>query len=103
MKSKNNLETLKKNRGGKRPLIQKQAKIDDEARFVETYKKGVFNNKLREILMLRDPPITTRVELKAAVSNAQVGMLKYTKTFSNSNSRVRVTPERRIGNTQENQ
>ena len=50
---------------------------------METYKKGVFNNKLRETLMLRDPPITTRVDLKAALTTAQVGMLKYAKTFSN--------------------
>ena len=33
--------------------------------------------------MLRDPQITTRVELKAALTTAQVGMLKYAKTFSN--------------------
>ena len=32
--------------------------------------------------MLRDPQLTTRVERKAAVSNAQVGMLKYAKTFA---------------------
>ena len=63
--------------------LQKQAKIDDETQFVETYKKGIFNNKLRERLMIRDPPITTRAELKAAVSNAQIGMLKFAKTFSN--------------------
>ena len=50
---------------------------------METYKKGVFNNKLRETLMLRDLPITTRVDLKAALTTAQVGMLKYAKTFSN--------------------
>ena len=30
-------------------FLQKQAKITDETCFVETYKKGVFNNKLREI------------------------------------------------------
>ena len=45
-------------------FLQKQAKITDEARFVDTYKKGVFNNKLREMLMLRDPPIAMRAELK---------------------------------------
>ena len=63
--------------------LQRQARINDEERFVETYKKGVFNNKLRETLMLRDPLITTWVDLKAALTTAQVDMLKFAKTFSN--------------------
>ena len=63
-------------------FLQKQAKINDDARFVETYKKGVFNNKLRETLMLRDPPINTRAELKRALTIMQVAMLKYAKTFN---------------------
>ena len=32
--------------------LQKQAKIKEDARFVETYKKGILNNKLRERLMI---------------------------------------------------
>ena len=32
--------------------LQKQAKITDNGRFVETYKKGILNNKLRETLMV---------------------------------------------------
>ena len=32
--------------------------------------------------MLRDPPITTRAELKRALTTAQVAMLKFAKTFS---------------------
>ena len=78
--------------------LQKEAKIDDDARFVETYKKGVFNNKLRETLMLKDPPITMKEGLKAALTTAQVGMLKYTKNFyqptSISHGRTGVTAER---------
>ena len=50
--------------------LQKQAKITEDARFVETYKKGILNNKLREKLMVCEPPITTKAELKQAVVNA---------------------------------
>ena len=32
--------------------LQKQAKITDHGRFVETYKKGILNDKLRETLMV---------------------------------------------------
>ena len=51
-------------------------------RFIKTYKKGIINNKLREKLMIRDPPITTKVELKQAVAHAQVGILQYARTFN---------------------
>ena len=61
--------------------LQKQAKIKEDSRFVETYKKGIINNKLREKLMIRDPPITTKAELKQAVAHAQVGILQYARTF----------------------
>ena len=63
--------------------LQKQAKIKEDLRFVETYKKGIINNKLREKLMIRDPPITTKAELKQAVAHAQVGILQYARTFNN--------------------
>ena len=63
--------------------LQKQAKITKDARFVETYKKGILNNKLREKLMVREPPITTKAELKQAVANAQTGLLQFARTFSN--------------------
>ena len=62
--------------------LQKQVKIKEDLRFVETYKKGIINNKLREKLMIRDPPITTKVELKQAVAHAQVGILQYSRTFN---------------------
>ena len=61
--------------------LQKQAKIKEDSRFVKTYKKGIINNKLREKLMIRDPPITTKAELKQVVAHAQDGILQYTKTF----------------------
>ena len=56
--------------------LQKQAKIKEDSKFVETYKKGIINNKLREKLMIQDPPITTKAELKQAVAHAQVGILQ---------------------------
>ena len=63
--------------------LQKQATITKDARFVETYKKGILNNKLREKLMVHEPPITTKAELKQAVANAQTGLLQFARTFSN--------------------
>ena len=63
--------------------LQKQANITDNERFVETYKKGILNNKLREHLMVREPPITTKTVLKEAVQDAQMGLLKYVRTFNN--------------------
>ena len=63
--------------------IQKQAKITNDERLVETYKKGILNHKLRERLMAREPPITTKTVLKEAVQNAQTGLLKFARTFNN--------------------
>ena len=50
--------------------LQKRAKITDDSRFVETYKKGLLNNKLRENLFMRETPITTKADLKRAVAAA---------------------------------
>ena len=50
---------------------------------METYKKEILNNKLREKLMVREPPITTKAALKQAVASAQVGILQYARTFNN--------------------
>ena len=50
---------------------------------METYKKGILNNKLREKLMVREPPINTKAVLKQAVASAQIGLLQYTRTFTN--------------------
>ena len=63
--------------------LQKQAKIKEDARFIETYKKGILNNKLRERLMIQNPPITTKAELKQAVAHAHVGILQHARTFNN--------------------
>ena len=63
--------------------LQKRAKITKDARFVETYKKGLLNNKLRENLMVRETPITTKADLKRAVAAAQVGLLQYARTYTN--------------------
>ena len=63
--------------------LQKQAKITDNGRFEETYRKGILNNKLREKLMVREPPITTKTALKQAVVSAQVGLLQFARTFNN--------------------
>merc|ERR1711867_226994 len=63
--------------------LQKRAKITDDSRFVETYKKGLLNNKLRENLFMRETPITTKAYLKKAVAAAQVGLLQYARTYTN--------------------
>ena len=44
--------------------LQKRAKITDDSRFVETYKKGLLNNKLRENLFMRETPIITKADQK---------------------------------------
>ena len=48
--------------------LQKRAKIIDDARFVETFKKGLLNNELRKSLFVRETPITTKADLKKAVA-----------------------------------
>ena len=42
--------------------LKKRAKVKGDAWFVETYEKGVSDDKLKETLMLRRSPITTRME-----------------------------------------
>ena len=61
--------------------LQKQAKIKEDSRFIKTYKKGIINNKLREKLMIQDPPITTKAKLKQVVAHAQDGIMQYARTF----------------------
>ena len=63
--------------------LQKQAKITNDEQLVETYKKEILNNILRERLMVREPPITTKTVLKEAMQNAQTKLLKFARTFSN--------------------
>ena len=62
--------------------LQKQAKITEDARFVEMYKKGILNNKLREKLMVCEPPITTKAELKQAVANAQIRLQQFARMLN---------------------
>ena len=50
---------------------------------METYKKGILNNKLREKLIVCEPLITTKAALKQAVANAQIGLLQYARMITN--------------------
>ena len=61
----------------------RSAQINDEGRFMDIYKKGVYNNELRKLLLLHDPPLTTMEGLKAAVHHYQVSLLRYARTTSN--------------------
>ena len=63
--------------------LQKRAKITDDSRFVETYKKGLLNNELRKSLFMRETRIITKADLKKAVAAAQVGLLQYARTYTN--------------------
>ena len=58
----------------------RSAQINDEGRFVDIYKKGIFNNKFRKLLLLHEPLLTTTVELKAAVHCYQTNLLKYARS-----------------------
>ena len=44
--------------------LYRLAQLDDEARFMEIFKKGIHNNKLRKQLLLHQPAITTIETLK---------------------------------------
>ena len=52
----------------------------DKARFWDIYKKGIYNNELRKLLLLHEPPLTMMVELKAAVDHYQTNLLKYARS-----------------------
>ena len=56
------------------------APINDKGRFVDIYKKGVYNNNLRKLLIHHKPPLTSINELKAAVHHYQMSLLKYTRS-----------------------
>ena len=47
---------------------------------MDIYKKGIFNNKLRKLLLLHEPLLTTMVNLKAAVHRYQTNLLKYARS-----------------------
>ena len=57
---------------------------------MDIYKKGVYNNELRKLLLLHDPPLTTMEGLKAAVCRYQVSLLRYARTTSNLPTSVMV-------------
>ena len=56
------------------------AQINNETRFVDVYKKFVYNNNLRKLLILHKPPLTLIKELKVAVHHYQMSLLKYTRS-----------------------
>ena len=53
----------------------RSAQINDEGRFMDIYKKGVYNKELRKLLLLHEPPLTTIDKLKAAVHHYQMNLL----------------------------
>ena len=64
-------------------MLYRSAQIDDEERFVEIFKKGIHNNKLRKMLLLHKPALNTIESLKEAVQGYQTGLLKYARTLTN--------------------
>ena len=58
----------------------RSAQINDEGRFVDIYKKGIFNNNLKKLLLLHEPPLTMIVNLKVAVHRYQTNLLKYARS-----------------------
>ena len=61
----------------------RSARINDESRFVDIYKKGIHNNELRKLLLLPDPALTMMEDLKAAIHHYQMSLLKYARTITN--------------------
>ena len=57
----------------------RSAQINDEARFVDIYKKGIYN-ELRKLLLVHEPLLTTMVDLKVAVHCYQTNLLKYARS-----------------------
>merc|ERR1711873_203019 len=56
------------------------AEINNEARFVEIYMKGIFNDDFRKLLLLHNPAWTTVLDLKAAIQRYQTSLLKYARS-----------------------
>ena len=58
-------------------MYYQAAQINEEEKFVEVFKKGVYNNKLRKLLLLLNPPLTTATskynDLIAIAINAMLG------------------------------
>ena len=53
----------------------REAQIHDEAKFVDVYKRGIYNNELRRLLMLHNLPLTLINRLKTAVHHYQTKLL----------------------------
>ena len=58
----------------------KTAQINEEALFVDFYKKGIYNSELRELLLLHEPPLTTMMEVKTVVHHYQTRLLKLARS-----------------------
>ena len=61
----------------------RSAQINDESRLVDIYKKGVRNHKLRKLLLLHEPALTTMEDLKAVINHYQTSLLKYARPTPN--------------------
>ena len=57
------------------------AQINDESKFVETFKNGIYNKELRKLLLLHDPQLTTILDMKAEVQRCQTSLLKYARSI----------------------
>ena len=57
----------------------RSAEINDEGRFVDIYKKGIYNNELRKLLLLHELPLTTMVDWKSAAHHYQTNLLIYAR------------------------
>ena len=55
----------------------KEAHVQDEAEFVEVYRKGVYNKELRKLLMLHELPLTSIEDLKAATQHYRTQLIIY--------------------------
>ena len=58
----------------------KTAQINEEAPFVDFYKKGIYDSELRELLLLHKPPLATMMEVKTAVHLYQTRLLKLARS-----------------------
>ena len=47
---------------------------------MDVYKKGIYDSKLRELLLLHEPPLTTMVEVKTAVHLYQTRLLRLARS-----------------------
>ena len=56
------------------------AQINDEKRFTEVFKKGVYHDELRKMLMLHEPALVSMATLKAAVHRYQTSLLQYARS-----------------------